>query len=90
MSFSYSVNFVLLRKYETTVNDFASEKQKVHLFRRTLGFLAEAQPRLTSEGKKHFLAEMHIKFSRRQYEVQTGKIANLFCIKYVDKFINTY
>jgi hypothetical protein len=35
----------------------------VHLFRPSLSFLAEAQPRLkTSEDKRHFLAEVHIEF----------------------------
>jgi hypothetical protein len=45
----------------------------VHLFRPSLSFLAEAQPRLTDEDKKHFLAEVHIKFSRRPNELQSKK-----------------
>jgi hypothetical protein len=35
----------------------------VHLFRPSLSFLAEAQPRLETSGdNRHSLAEMHIKF----------------------------
>jgi hypothetical protein len=37
--------------------------QKVHLFRPSLSFLAEAQPRLENRrGQRHFLAEVRIKF----------------------------
>jgi type IV secretory pathway VirD2 relaxase len=44
----------------------------VHLFRPSLGFLAEAQPRLDNrEDKKHFLGEVHITFFRRPYELQS-------------------
>jgi hypothetical protein len=42
-------------------------RQQVHLFRPSLGFLAEAQPRLeTGKDKRHFLGEVHIKISRQQ------------------------
>jgi hypothetical protein len=38
-------------------------------------FLAEAQPRLeTSEDKRHFLAEVHIKCFRRPHELGTIKL----------------
>jgi hypothetical protein len=44
----------------------------VHLFCPSLSFLAEAQPRLqTGEDKRHFLAEVHIKFFRGPHEVGT-------------------
>jgi hypothetical protein len=33
----------------------------VHLFRPTLGFLVEAEPK-TGEDKRHFLAEVHTTF----------------------------
>jgi hypothetical protein len=46
----------------------------VHLFRSRLGFPAEAQPRLeTGEDKKHFLAEVHMKFFRRPHELQSKR-----------------
>jgi hypothetical protein len=46
----------------------------VHLFRPSLGFLAEAQPRLDNrEDKKHFLGEVHITFFRRPYELQSKR-----------------
>jgi hypothetical protein len=54
----------------------------VHLFRSSLSFPAEAQPRLQiSEDKRHFLAEVHIKCFRRPHELGTIEL------KYVDKFI---
>jgi hypothetical protein len=47
----------------------------VHLFRPSLSFLIEAQPRLeTGEDERYFLAEVHIK------KFIIGKITNLFCI----------
>jgi hypothetical protein len=64
-------------------NEVVYQGQKVYLFRPSMGFLAEAQPRLpNSRGQKQFLAEVHI----------IGIITNLFCIYYVqiDTFINTY
>jgi hypothetical protein len=63
---------------------FVYQSQRVLLFRPSLSFLTEAQPRLeTSEDKRHFLAEVRIKFFRRPH-------ANLFCIYLfeIDKFIN--
>jgi hypothetical protein len=75
------------------------QDQKVYLFRSSLSFLAEAQPRLENRrGQKTLLAEVHIKFFRRSQGLQSttdiiGKITNLFFIylfKYIDKFINTY
>jgi hypothetical protein len=47
----------------------------VHLFRPSLSFLAEAQPRT-----RHFLAKVHIKFLI--FEEITNNLLN--------KFINTY
>jgi hypothetical protein len=67
----------------------------VHLFRPSLSFLDEAQPRLENRrGQKAILAEVHIKFlgDLTNYKAKdiTGKIANLFCICFqIDKFINT-
>jgi hypothetical protein len=50
----------------------------VHLFRPSLGFLSEVQPRLkTVEDKRHFLAEVHIKFFRQAHEL-TGLQINLY------------
>jgi hypothetical protein len=41
--------------------------QQVHLFHPSRSFLAEAQPcPKTGEDKRHFLAEVHIKFFRRR------------------------
>jgi hypothetical protein len=38
----------------------------------SLGFLAEAQPRLeTGEDKRHFLAEVHIHFFKRPRKLQS-------------------
>jgi hypothetical protein len=69
----------------------------VHLFRPSLGFLTEAQPRLkTGEDKRRFLAETHSKFfmHRTNYKAKgiIGEITNLFCIYHfqIDKFIYTY
>jgi hypothetical protein len=46
----------------------------VYLFRPSLSFLAEAQPRLeTSEDKRHFLADVHINFFRRPHEPQSKR-----------------
>jgi hypothetical protein len=65
----------------------------VHLFRPSLRFLAEAQPRLkTGEDKRHFT------FFRRPHDYNykakdiIGKITNLFCIYLfqIDIFINTH
>jgi hypothetical protein len=56
--------------------------QKVHLFRPSLSFLAEAQQRL--ENRRGQKAEVRIKFFRRPQKLQTkdiiAKITNLFCI----------
>jgi hypothetical protein len=60
----------------------------VHLFRPSLSFLAEAQPRT-----RHVLAEVHIKFlgDRTNHKAKDiiGKITNLFCtyLCQIDKFI---
>jgi hypothetical protein len=44
----------------------------------SLSFLAEAQPRLkTGEDKRQFLVEVHNKFFRRQYELQSNTITYL-------------
>jgi hypothetical protein len=49
----------------------------VYLFRPSLGFLAEAQPRLEiDEDIRHFLSEMYITFFRRPHELQSKKITN--------------
>jgi hypothetical protein len=66
----------------------------VHLFRPSLNFLAEAQPRLeTGEDKRYFLAEIHIKFFRRPHnlkqktsleKIQIYFVSTFF--KYVDKY----
>jgi hypothetical protein len=51
----------------------------VHLFRSSLSFLAEAQPRLQEgDDKRHFFAEVHIKFFRRPHKAKgiIGKITN--------------
>jgi hypothetical protein len=65
-------------------------------------FLGEAQPRLglkTGEDKRHFLAQVHIKFFRRPFELQSKKHhwKNYKFILYVcmylfqiKKIINTY
>jgi hypothetical protein len=65
----------------------------VHLFRPSLGFLAEAQPRI----KRHFLAEVYINFFRHPHELQSKKTSlknlQIYFILYffrIDKFINTY
>jgi hypothetical protein len=73
----------------------------VHL----LGFLVEAQRDLkTGEDKRHFLAEVHIKFFRRPHELQSKRhdsknykfILYLFFsnillhLDYTDTFINMY
>jgi hypothetical protein len=55
----------------------------VHLFRKGLSFLAEAQPRLENRrGQKALLAEVHIHFlgDRTNYKAKDiiGKITNLF------------
>jgi hypothetical protein len=50
----------------------------------------------TGEDKRHFFAEVHIKFlqERTNYKAKDmiGKITNIFCIYFfqIDKFINTY
>jgi hypothetical protein len=73
----------------------------VHLFRPSLSFLAEAQPKLeNSRGQKTLFAEVHIKFlsDRTNYNAKdiVGKMTNLFCIlilfsnMYINTFINTY
>jgi hypothetical protein len=46
------------------------QAQKVHLFRLSLSFLAEAQPRLeNSRGQKALVGRWHIKFFRRPHEL---------------------
>jgi hypothetical protein len=68
--------------------------QKVHLFRPSLSFLAEAQQRL--ENRRGQKAEVRIKFFRRPQKLQTkdiiAKITNLFCIYLfqADTFINNF
>jgi hypothetical protein len=42
----------------------------MHLFRPSLGFLVEAQPR---RDKRHFLPEVHITFFRRPHELQNKR-----------------
>jgi hypothetical protein len=69
--------------------------QKVHLFRSSLGFLAEAQSRHeNSRGRRHFLAHMKFLGDRTNDKTKDiiGKITNLFCIYLfqIDKFINKY
>jgi hypothetical protein len=66
----------------------------VHLFRSSLSFLAEAQPRLENRrGQRHFLAKVHITFigDRTKQKKSLKKITNLFCIHpfQIDKCINT-
>jgi hypothetical protein len=64
----------------------------VHLICPSLSFLAEAQPRLkTGKDKRHFFAEVHIKFFRRPHELQskTHHWKNYKCISYLP-FLNIY
>jgi hypothetical protein len=68
--------------------------QKVHLFRPSLSFLAEAQPRLEiGADRRHFLAEMHINFlSDRTTSKTFEKITNYFVstfFKYIC-FVSTF
>jgi hypothetical protein len=60
--------FILLLKINLIHNSY--QDQKVHLFRPSLGFLVEAQPRLEN---RHFLAEVHITFFRRLHELQNKR-----------------
>jgi hypothetical protein len=53
------------------------QDQKVHLFRPSLSFLAEAQPRLQNRRGQKALKKLQIYF------------VSIF-LKYVDKFINRY
>jgi hypothetical protein len=78
---------------------FVYQGRKVHLFRPSLGFRVEAQPRFeTGEDKRDFLAEMHIPtFFRRPHELQSKKHhrKNYKFILYlhffqINTFINTY
>jgi hypothetical protein len=69
----------------------------VQLFRPSLSFLAEAQPRLDNRREqKAFFAEVHIKFFgvRTNYKAKDiiGKITNLFYIHIfqIDKYIYSY
>jgi hypothetical protein len=68
--------------------------QKVHLFRPSVSFPAEAQSRLEAgEDKRHVLGEVHIKFFRRPHITSFKKLHIYFVItffKYVDKIISTY
>jgi hypothetical protein len=60
--------------------------QKVHLFRPSVSFPAEAQSRLEAgEDKRHVLGEVHIKFFR---QLHIYFVITFF--KYVDKIISTY
>jgi hypothetical protein len=62
---------------------FVYQSQEVHLFRPSLGFLVEARRDFkTGEDKRHFLAEVHIKFFRRPHELQ-NKRHHLFCIYFL-------
>jgi hypothetical protein len=46
----------------------------VYLFRPSVSFLAEAQPRLENRrGKTHILEEVNIKFFRRPHELQSKR-----------------
>jgi hypothetical protein len=65
------------------------QSQKVHLFRPSLSFLAEAQPRLEiGADRRHFLAEMHINFlSDRTTSKTFEKIKNYFVSTFF-KYIN--
>jgi hypothetical protein len=67
------VGNVIVKKFvlKHVPNEVVYQGQKVHLFCPSVGFLAEAQPRLQNRrGQKQFLAEVHI----------IGIITNLFCI----------
>jgi hypothetical protein len=70
--------------------------KKCIFFHPSLSFLAEAQPRKTGEDKRHFLAEVHIKFlgDRTNHKAKDiiGKITNLFCIYLfeINLLIDTY
>jgi hypothetical protein len=61
----------------------------VHLFRPSLGFLAEAQKQART--KRHILALHFLGISTKQKNI-IAKITNLFCIYFfqIDKFINKY
>jgi hypothetical protein len=69
----------------------------VHIFVRVWVFWPRRSRGLKiGQDKRHFLAEVHIKFFRLQHELQSKKhhwqIINLFCIYLfqIDKFINIY
>jgi hypothetical protein len=66
--------------------------QKVHLFRPSLGFLTEAQPRLKVARTKGTFCTLNFLGDRTDYKAKDiiGKITNLFCIYLfqIDKFIN--
>jgi hypothetical protein len=68
--------------------------QKVHLFRPSVSFPAEAQSRLEAgEDKRHVLGEVHIKFFRRPHITSFKKLHIYFVItffKNVDKISSTY
>jgi hypothetical protein len=59
----------------------------VHLFRPNQGFPVQAQPRLkTDEDKRHFLAEVHIKFLRQPHELQSKTLLEklqIYFFKYI-------
>jgi hypothetical protein len=64
----------------------------VHIFRPSLSFLAEAQPRLENkEDKRHFLSEVHIKFlgNRTNYKAKDiiGKITNFLYLPFPNRSI---
>jgi hypothetical protein len=53
---------------------FVYQAQKVHHFRPSLSFLAEAQPRLeTGENKRYYSAQVHIIFFRQPHELQSKR-----------------
>jgi hypothetical protein len=71
------------------------QDQKVHLFRASLGFLAEAQPRLENRRGQKAFCTLHFLGDRTNYKAKEiiGKITNLSCMMYLfqmDTFINTY
>jgi hypothetical protein len=59
---------------------FVYQSQKVLLFRPSLSFLTEAQPR-------HFLAEVRIKFFRRPHELQSKRSLEKLQTYFVSTFL---
>jgi hypothetical protein len=63
--------------------------QKVHLFRPSLSFLAEAQPRpKTGEDKRNFLTQVHIEFLGDCAKYKANKI-NLLLGVHINTFFNS-